>query len=44
MMGQQTKGVEVLEDWRMIPVTEVMDIRNLLKGSDTGCNSNERSL
>ncbi|MGA2203917.1 MAG: hypothetical protein ABSG40_18350 [Terriglobales bacterium] len=26
MMGQQTKGVEVLEDWQMIPVTEVMDV------------------
>ncbi len=25
-MGQQTRGVEVLGDWRMIPVTEAMDV------------------
>ena len=25
-MGQQTRGVEVLGDWKMIPVTEAMDV------------------
>ena len=26
MMGQQTRGVEVLEPWEMIPTTETMDV------------------